>query len=373
MPFAPRTLADFAAHGFDTVIDARAPSEFAEDRLPGAVNLPVLSDAERARVGTVYVQQSAFRARKIGAALVARNLAGHLEGPLAEMEGGWRPLVYCWRGGQRSGAFAAILGQIGWRVEVLEGGYRRFRRMVKAALYDAPPPCPVVLLDGDTGTGKTALLPRLAARGVQVLDLEGLAAHRGSVLGPVDRPQPSQKGFESALAMALAGLDPARPVVVEAESSRIGERMIPPGLWSAMRGAPRMEIAAPPAARAAFLARAYADMTAEPERLLARLEQLVPFHGRAAVEAWAALVHEREWERLAAELMERHYDPRYAKSRARRGGGGPDRGAGADGPARGAQTGTVLARFEAEGLDDAGLDALADALAAELARRASAG
>ena len=176
-------LHDLAAPGFDTIIDARAPAEYAEDHLPGAISLPVLDDAERARVGTIYKQVNPFTARKIGGALVARNVAGHLEGALADKPGGWRPLVYCWRGGQRSGAFATILAQVGWRVDTIAGGYKAWRALVVAALQQADVPSPVVVLDGNTGTAKTDILAELAARGLQVIDLEGLANHRGSLFG----------------------------------------------------------------------------------------------------------------------------------------------------------------------------------------------
>ena len=118
------TLDDFFAHGFDTVIDVRSPSEYVEDHVPGAISLPVLDDEERARVGTIYKQESPFLARKLGAALVFRNAADHIAGPLAHHEGGWKPLVYCWRGGQRSGSFAWMLKEIGWRAEKIDGGYR---------------------------------------------------------------------------------------------------------------------------------------------------------------------------------------------------------------------------------------------------------
>ncbi|MCV6592253.1 MAG: tRNA 2-selenouridine(34) synthase MnmH, partial [Silicimonas sp.] len=258
MAYELTSLVDPVA-AFDTVIDVRAPSEFAEDHVPGAINLPVLSDEERARVGTIYVQESAFLARKIGAALVARNAAAHIEGPLAGKDGGWRPLVYCWRGGQRSGSFASILSQIGWRVEVLKGGYQSYRRAVVKALYDDDFPARISLLDGNTGTAKTALLPLLAARDVQVIDLEGLANHRGSALGGRG-DQPSQKMFESRLAAEVAALDPARPVVIEAESSRVGRLNVPEGVFRAMKAAPRFQIEAPVAARAAFLCRAYGDV-----------------------------------------------------------------------------------------------------------------
>lgn len=310
-------LAALRALDFDTIIDVRSPSEYAEDHVPGAINLPVLSDAERAEVGTIYVQESAFRARKIGAALVARNAARHIEGPLAHHDGGWRPLVYCWRGGQRSGSFAGILSQIGWRVDLVAGGYQSYRRAVKAALYDRPFPSRVVLVDGNTGTAKTDILAALRARGRQVIDLEGLARHRGSVFGGTGADQPEQKGFESALAGEVAALDPARPVFVEAESSKVGARIVPPALWAEMRRAPRVEISAPLEARAEYLTRAYADLIAAPGRTEEIIAGLKRLQGADTVERWTGLLREGAFQTLAAELMERHYDPRYAKQRGR--------------------------------------------------------
>ncbi len=301
---------------WDDVIDVRSPSEFAEDRLPGAISLPVLTDAQRAEVGTIYTREDRFRARRIGAAHVARNAAAHIEGALRDRGGGWRPLVYCWRGGQRSGAFAVILAQIGWRVGVVDGGYRAWRRMISEALYGPALAHRLILLDGNTGTAKTAILQRLSA---QSLDLEGLAAHRGSVFGGVAGGQPSQKMFEGRLAAALRALDPARPTVVEAESSRIGEITLPPALWAAMRAAPRLRVEADLPVRAAYLARAYADVTAEPAALAARLEALVPLQGRAVVARWREMADAGAHEVLAGELMERHYDPRYARAKMREG------------------------------------------------------
>ena len=311
------SVSDPLTLGFDTVIDVRSPAEFAEDHLPGAINLPVLDDAERAQVGTIYKQQSPFLARKIGAALVARNAARHLEGPLAELSGGWRPLVYCWRGGQRSGSFATILAQVGWRVELVEGGYKSWRRLVVETLHDRPVPSPVVVLDGNTGSAKTELLALLAARGLQVIDLEGLANHRGSLFGAMPGGQPSQKAFEGRLAMALAALDPARPVVVEAESSKVGDIALPKQLWAAMAAAPRIHVAAPVEARAAYLARAYADLTEDRARLATVIESLRPLHPAEVIDTWLALAAEGAFALLAAELMARHYDPRYEKHRAR--------------------------------------------------------
>ena len=317
MAVALTSLTQIDALGFDTIIDVRSPAEWAEDHVPGAISLPVLSNEERARVGTIYKQESPFRARKIGGALVARNAAAHLEGPLADKDGGWKPLVYCWRGGMRSGSFATILKSVGWRADVIEGGYKTWRRLVVDALYARPVAAPVVLLDGNTGSAKTELLALLAARGVQVVDLEGLARHRGSLFGAMPGGQPSQKAFEGALALALARLDPARPVVIEAESAKVGNCRLPPPLWKAMTAAPRIEIVAPRAERARYLARAYGDLCADPARLVETVGLLRPLHAATVIAEWQAMALAGAFEPLADSLMQSHYDPRYAKHRAR--------------------------------------------------------
>ncbi len=310
------TLTDIFTHDFDTVIDVRSPSEFADDHLPGAINLPVLDDAERAEVGRIYVQESPFKARKIGAALVAKNAAVHLQGPLFEKDGSWQPLVYCWRGGQRSGSFASILSQIGWRVELLEGGYRSYRRMVVNALYNEPFRPSVYLLDGYTGSAKTEILSNFERLGGQIIDLEGLANHRGSVFGGLLDAQPSQKAFEGALALAISGLDEARPVLIEAESSKVGERLVPPSLWSAMKDAPRIRVTAPVKARAEYLTRTYVEITQDPQGLQAILVKLRPFFSVERMDELEDLALGSEFEALAAALMDEHYDPRYRKSAA---------------------------------------------------------
>ncbi|HUO12694.1 MAG TPA: tRNA 2-selenouridine(34) synthase MnmH [Caulobacteraceae bacterium] len=300
---------------FDAIIDVRSPSEFAEDHVPGAISLPVLSDAERAEVGTIYVQDSRFRARRIGAALIARNVARHLETALADKAGEFKPLVYCWRGGQRSSAMATILAEVGWRTAVLAGGYKTYRRHVKARLYDEPLGARFVLLEGRTGSGKTEILNRLAALGVQTLDLEGLADHRGSVFGGVaGRNQPSQKMFESRLLAALDALDPSRPIVAEAEASKVGDRMVPPSLWAAMQAGPRITISAPLGARAAYLARAYADVVSDLAQFEAAVARLPIHPGRKALAAWRDLAEASDLEALATELMQAHYDPAYDRA-----------------------------------------------------------
>jgi tRNA 2-selenouridine synthase len=311
MPFALRDLPLPGTLPFDDVIDVRSPSEYAEDHIPGAISLPVLSDAERARVGTIYVRQDRFLARKVGAALVARNAADHIDRALADRDGGWRPLVHCWRGGQRSGSFASILAQIGWRVDTLDGGYRAYRRLVKRRLYDDDLAHRLVLIDGGTGTAKTALLGHIAAAGGQVVDLEGLAAHRGSNFGGTGTPQPAQKLFESRLAAALAALDPARPVFVEAESNAIGRVLVPPSVWKAMRTARAIRLDAPLSARARHLTTTYPDLAADPDLLARRIDSLRPYHARDRIERWHALAAVRDFATLAEALIEAHYDPRY--------------------------------------------------------------
>ncbi len=320
MPVTLTSLTDIFNLGFDDIIDVRAPAEYAEDHIPGAISLPVLDDAERAEVGTIYKQVSPFKARKIGAALVAKNAAAHLQGPLADKPGSWKPLVYCWRGGQRSGSFASILGQIGWRVDTVAGGYKSWRALVVKALYDTPVASPVIVLDGNTGSAKTEVLNLLPALGLQVIDLEGLARHRGSLFGHMPGGQPSQKAFEMQLALQLARLDPTRPVVVEAESSKVGDCRLPPQLWKAMVAAPRIAIAAPRDARALYLTRAYHDMVENSARLAGVIEQLRQSHDHEQVDAWRAMADAGAFAELADSLMQHHYDPRYEKHRARMAG-----------------------------------------------------
>ncbi|HLT26111.1 MAG TPA: tRNA 2-selenouridine(34) synthase MnmH [Zeimonas sp.] len=306
-------LADAAR--FDTVLDARSPSEFAEDHLPGAISTPVLDDAERARVGTLYKHESPFAARRIGAALVSRNIASLLEGVLAGKPPEWRPLVYCWRGGNRSDALATVLAAVGWRPSVLDGGYRAFRRHVLDDLARLPPRLRWHVIAGRTGSGKSLVLQQLAARGEQVLDLESLARHRGSVLGLLpDETQPSQKAFETALWDALRGFDPARIVFVESESRRVGRCHVPDAVIAAMRAAPCTQLQAPLELRARLLLEQYRHFVEDPEQLFGRLERLLPLHGHARVDEWKSMVRAQRWQAFVESLLERHYDPAYERS-----------------------------------------------------------
>src|SRR5258708_21877464 len=297
---------------YDEIIDVRTPAEFALDHVPGAVNLPVLSNEERALVGTIYVQDSRMKARRIGAALVARNIAGHLEGALQDRPGSYAPLIYCWRGCQRSLAMATVLAQVGWRPTRLAGGYMPYRRRVTAALYDTAPPLRLIVLDGYTGSAKTEILGRLAAQGVQALDLEGLAGHRGSLFGAIPgQGQPSQKMFESNLLAVLERLDPARPIVFEAESSKIGQLNLPPVLWKAMANAPRIELEVPRAARVAYLLAVYGDIAADAPAMASALAALPGRHGRKQVGLWRDQLERGQLPHLADRLGQLPYEPAY--------------------------------------------------------------
>ena len=311
-----QALADLGA--FSAIIDARSEGEYALDRLPGAVNWPSLHDDERVRVGTLYVQTSPFEARKLGAALVARNIAAHIERECLDKPKGWQPLLYCWRGGHRSGALALVLGQIGFRVTVIDGGYKAFRNALRADLPAQAARLNYRVVCGPTGSGKTRLLHALAAAGAQVLDLEALASHRASVLGMIPgQPQPSQKHFEMRVWQALRALDAARPVFVEAESRKVGNVALPDALIDAMRASPCLRVELPQDERVALLLEDYPFFVSDPDFFCERLGTLVALRGRAVIDGWKALVAAGQTETVVRELLDQHYDPGYAASTRR--------------------------------------------------------
>lgn len=299
---------------FDTIVDTRTPPEFAEDHIPGAICLPVLNTEERAEIGTLY-KEDAFRAKRRGAALVARNIAQHLIDTLADKPRDWLPLVYCWRGGNRSGAMATIFAKIGWRVALLEGGYRAYRREVIGAIRERVAAVRFIVVCGVTGSGKTRFLSALARQGHQVLDLEALALHKGSLLGfHPDAPQPSQKYFESLLLRALQGYATDRPVYVESESRKIGQVQLPEALILAMRASPCVSLALSLEDRVGLLCEEYQHFFASPEALKAQIQKLVPMHGHAVCDTWCALIDQREWQSFVEALLVQHYDPSYQRS-----------------------------------------------------------
>lgn len=302
---------------FSAIIDARSEAEFAEDRLPGALNWPSLTNDERRIVGTEYVQRSPFQARKIGAAMVAENIARHLRQSFLERPKSWRPLIYCWRGGQRSGSLTLVMRQIGWNARQLEGGYKSYRRFVVGRLAEVPHRLTYQVVCGATGSAKSRVLRAIAGFGGQVLDLEDLARHKGSVLGALpNAEQPSQKAFESTLLRTLLAFDPARPVFVEAESRKIGSVQIPDALIVAMRASPCLSIEAGFAARVDFLMRDYVYFFDDVDWLVERLETLRSLRGNEAANRWIKLARAHLGAEFIADLLENHYDPLYRRSQA---------------------------------------------------------
>ncbi len=300
---------------FDAIVDVRSPAEFAEDHIPGAINCPVLDNEERARVGTLYKQVNAFEAKKVGAALVAHNIAHHVETLFHDKPRDWKPLVYCWRGGNRSGSLAHILAKIGWPAIQLDGGYKEYRRHVNTALTELPSHFSFKVVCGTTGSGKSRLLQTLAAMGAQVLDLEQLASHRGSVLGNLpSEPQPTQKIFDSRIWHTLRHFDPSSVVFVESESKKVGNLRVPDALMDKMRTSPCISLSLSTTDRVKLLMQDYAHFVVDPAGLNQQLDCLVPLHGREKISRWQTMASSNQMESLVEELLANHYDPAYLRS-----------------------------------------------------------
>lgn len=303
---------------FDTVIDARSEGEFALDHLPGAVNWPTLNDEERKLIGTLYVQVNQFEAKKRGAAFAARNIATHIERDVIAKPKEWRPLAYCWRGGKRSGSLSLVLDQIGFRVTLVEGGYKAFRAAMLVDIADRVSQLNFQVVCGTTGSGKTRLLQALAAAGAQVLDLEALASHRSSVLGALPgRPQPSQKRFDTLVWDTLRRFDPQRPVFVESESKKVGNVAVPVSLVERMRASPCWDLSLPMNERVALLLEDYDFFVKDSVHFCERLDVLVDFRGKAVVQAWKDQVAVGNWGLVVQDLLTQHYDPVYLQSMQR--------------------------------------------------------
>lgn len=312
MPLSLVDVSELGSSAFDEIIDVRSPSEFADDHLAGAINLPVLNDEQRETVGTIYKQVSAFEARKLGASLVSANIAQHLKVHLAARPPNYQPLVYCWRGGQRSNSFALVLEQVGWHVSLLSGGYKAYRNQVIEDLLHLPGRFEFRVLSGLTGSGKTDILKELAKCGEQVLDLEGLANHQGSLLGePPGGQNVSQKKFETRLRDALSVMSTERPVWVEAESAKIGKVFCPKAMLEMIRSSMRIEIMASIEERVHYLNARYSHWQDDPSALLSKLGWLRKRHGDSEIERWREMATEGHWDDFVKRILEVHYDPSY--------------------------------------------------------------
>lgn len=300
---------------FDSVIDARSQSEYALDHLPGACNWPTLNDEERQAIGTMYKQVNAFEAKKRGAAIAARNIAAHIEREVLDKPRDWAPLAYCWRGGKRSGSLSLVLDQIGFRVSLIEGGYKAFRAAMLIDLERLAQSLQFQVVCGTTGSGKTRLLHALAQEGAQVLDLEHLARHRSSVLGAIPgEPQPSQKRFDTLVWDQMRRFDPARPVFVESESKKVGNVAIHSTLVEAMRRSTCLMLELDLPERVALLLEDYSYFVENPDHFCSRLDALTAQKGKVCIEAWKASVLQGDVASVVRALLVEHYDPVYLQS-----------------------------------------------------------
>ena len=300
---------------FDTIIDVRSPLEFAEDHIVGAINCPVLSDLERQKVGTIYKKESSFKAKIIGSSLTAKNIAFHIENNFMEKKGSWQPLIYCWRGGQRSKAFSIVLSEVGWRTNQLKGGYKEYRNQVINFLENIGPKLKITLISGKTGSAKTKILKSIENEGGQILDLEGLANHKGSLLGKIpDLIQPSQKFFESLIFNKIQKLNLKDKIYIEAESSKIGNIHIPKSIWKKMINSPRIEISANVELRAKFLVSDYDYMCNDPTLINPIIKGLKNRLSKKLFDEWTNLIDRKKWFDLTKSFLENHYDPSYSSN-----------------------------------------------------------
>lgn len=316
MPAPIERLTNWQDPRIDEIIDVRSPAEFADDHIPGAINLPVFSNEERAHVGTLYKQTSPFVARREGAALVSANIASHINATLLDRPENWRPLIHCWRGGQRSRAFAHICAEIGWASFLLDGGYKSYRNAVLDGLGPVAQDLQICIISGATGSGKTKLLHALGKAGAQILDLEGLANHKGSLLGALPNiPQPSQRLFESRLFEDMQKLNPEAITFVEAESSRVGNVSLPKELWHNMAKAPTIQLSCDNHTRLTLLKDDYTHlMSPESPDLQKLITGMTPRHGYEVTNQWQEALMREDYDSFISYLLSDHYDPAYHRA-----------------------------------------------------------
>jgi tRNA 2-selenouridine synthase len=296
------------------IIDVRTPLEFAEDHLPGAINVPILNNEERVEVGTIHKQVGPQQARQRGLELTC----GRFGTMVAEIVGhaGGRPiLVYCWRGGLRSLSMAILLEMTGQPVVQLRGGYKAFRGQVIDFFEDFSPTAPLIVIHGMTGTGKTTFINGLDNQNWTAIDLEGLACHRGSAFGEVGLDQTlSQKRFETLLWDSFRQASPDRPIVLEGESQRIGKISLPGNLYEVMSASCKVWCYASLDTRVSRLAVEYAREEYR-EAMAAALERIKKKLGGQRYAELAGMLAAWDIEGLGRGLIEHYYDKLYYKHR----------------------------------------------------------
>lgn len=296
------------------IVDVRTPLEFAEDHLPGAINVPILTNPERVEIGTLYKQQGPQIAKERGLQLTCHRFPA-IVATIAEAAAGRPVLVYCWRGGLRSESVALLLEMTGYPVVKLSGGYKSFRAVVTAFFEDFTPPAPLVVLHGMTGSGKTEFLQRLARNGWSTVDLEGLARHRGSAFGSLGMgEQPSQKQFETSLWDAFRTLAPKRPIILEGESKRIGRLTLPGNLYEVMAENAKIWCEVSVETRVNRLATEYARETYR-QPMAEALERISRKLGGEQYASLKQMLDSWDVTALARGLIENYYDRLYYRVR----------------------------------------------------------
>ena len=305
------------------IVDARSPSEHVYDHIPGSINAPVLDDSQRAEVGTLYKQVDPFTARKKGAIYTSRNIANHLETTLVNLSLDTPLWVYCWRGGQRSGSLALVLHEIGFKPTLIEGGYKQWRRDVLKFLPERIAQFDYRVISGPTGSGKTHVLNALDQQGEQVLDLESLCGHKGSLLGLLpNEQQPSQPALESRLYHALSQFDATQPVWVEDESPKLGRLTLPQALMAKINESAHIHLDDTLERRQQRVLDDYKAWFDFPEQLTERLQRLKARHSNAVIDDWVGQIDAAQWPNLVGSLLQHHYDPTY-QHRGQRHASGP--------------------------------------------------
>ena len=301
---------------YDDIIDVRSPKEFAKDHIPYSKNFPVLNDNEREIIGAIYKKESPFKARKLGASLISKNISKILKKNLYEKSGNWKPLLYCWRGGQRSKSLAIVLSEIGWQIRVLKGGYNTYRKKVLTNINTLVNKNKYIVVSGQTGCGKSEILKYLGKLGVNIIDLETLASHKGSLLGKMhDKPQPSQRMFESILYKDLCKLKSRKKVFIEHESSKIGNLHLPSSILNKIKISPKINVAASLDSRILFLIKDYKKFIKQDNSFEELFNYAEKKKGKRKVNEWRTLYKQKNWKELAKQLIEKYYDPLYTHKR----------------------------------------------------------
>ncbi len=296
-------------------IDVRSPAEYAESTIYGAINLALFTNEERKIIGTMYKHNSPAEAKQLGVEIVSRKLP-ELYKTVSDLkrETGKRIVFFCARGGMRSTSIALLLNGLGENVYYIKDGYKGYRKAVVKGIEEENAKITYIVLHGRTGVGKTKILDHLVEKGLDVLDLEGAANHRGSLLGGVGLgDQPSTKAFETTIYHTLKNRK-SDYVFIEAESRRIGKLFVPTCIKEHMSEGYQLLIDADVHFRAEHLISEYTDLEPGNVELLEAIDKIRRYMGNAPVEALQELVKQGEFVKVAEELMVNYYDPMYDHS-----------------------------------------------------------